>query len=657
MAEEIVKELDKKARPPKIYLSAKGEYYILANGKKVKLSTIFKGKKIKTLTKKELVALVIKYFRRRDTKKAVKKKRRKRHVRNAHLRRRVVSSAALPYHGIIYPNAQQAAATQPTTITVPGPAGTTINIQGPPPAIAAPAAPPGLPAPPHVPGLPAAPHVPGLPAAPHVPGLPAAPHVPPAPPAPPPPPPPHAPRPDEATVTYADGRKRIFSVAQIAKILADASATPELRAEAEAQRAAREAAEAAHEAARLKAEKAAEAADTRDKLMREMLEKKHERELRSAFADNVSWNTKTRLEAAKLLGHKGSASGATGYDKKGIFNKLAARFPVQFKEWAETNFGSVEDKLPKSVAQAKRDDLMAKIREWTAAEAPAPETTVEKPEEEPTILEVPKATEPEAPTTTTTSTLDKLPPLKPMIPEKDFDLTDEDLVKLAADVPPVKPSLPTTSFLTDEEWENIGPETPVIRPPPEEGSGAVEGGLWDTQIDAIMRPYVPDGYLGTIAADDVAHLRLPKYPEGDPVRYSFIMNLSNSDEPGTHWVAVFFDDLDKSLEYFDSFGRDPNDEFLHNIVHFVRQLRIDYLPKFKINRIVEQRKDTVTCGYFAMKLLMDRYAGIPFKECTGYKAHKTVNQYEAGIKRFAKKFSYIVDINAPEEAANVHARK
>ncbi len=40
--------------------------------------------------------------------------------------------------------------------------------------------------------------------------------------------------------------------------------------------------------------------------------------------------------------------------------------------------------------------------------------------------------------------------------------------------------------------------------------------------------------------------------------------------------------------------------------------------KFKINKIKQQSAKSDNCGVFAMKFLIDRFNGKPFKFCTGF---------------------------------------
>ena len=61
-----------------------------------------------------------------------------------------------------------------------------------------------------------------------------------------------------------------------------------------------------------------------------------------------------------------------------------------------------------------------------------------------------------------------------------------------------------------------------------------------------------------------------------------IINLSHSNEKGSHWVAFFIDTLSsKSLEYYDPLGS-PSKEFMKNIKTVINKLNPDVYLKFKV---------------------------------------------------------------------------
>jgi hypothetical protein len=172
------------------------------------------------------------------------------------------------------------------------------------------------------------------------------------------------------------------------------------------------------------------------------------------------------------------------------------------------------------------------------------------------------------------------------------------------------------------------------------GKGKVEiGGLYDYQIEQIMKPFKPKGFLGVISIDEINTL-LPKINNQNVV--SFIMNTVPSNIQNGHWVAIYIDKKnDGTVEYYDSFASDPSDQFMKDIKLVISKLKPESYLRFKVNKIIDQRSNSDNCGLFAMKFLMDRYEGKPFKDCTGF---SDVLKSEKKIKKFKymlEKYNYI----------------
>ncbi|GAM18879.1 hypothetical protein SAMD00019534_020540 [Acytostelium subglobosum LB1] len=166
------------------------------------------------------------------------------------------------------------------------------------------------------------------------------------------------------------------------------------------------------------------------------------------------------------------------------------------------------------------------------------------------------------------------------------------------------------------------------------GSGRKHGGLYDYDIDKLMQPYAKDGFEGVIASDQLDELK--------PKHMSFIMNLDKSSQPGSHWVTCYIDAKgDKSIEYYDSFGDDPSTDFLRRMKQLVAEIDPDVYLKFKVNKIVDQAVNTDTCGYHAMRFLLNRFRGVPFKEATGYSDVRREEKAAREMRERYKKFGYL----------------
>lgn len=158
-----------------------------------------------------------------------------------------------------------------------------------------------------------------------------------------------------------------------------------------------------------------------------------------------------------------------------------------------------------------------------------------------------------------------------------------------------------------------------------EGSGS-DKPLDEEQIREIMKSL--KAFKGVYSIDEIYKLQSFKPP------FCFIMNLSPRNKRGTHWVAINIT-LD-SVEYYDSLADEPPIEFFKGLKKLMQKIDPDIYYKLKINKIREQSNTSNTCGWFAVKFLIDRYKGKKFKDITGYTDLK-----ENEINEFKTKFPYI----------------
>ena len=57
---------------------------------------------------------------------------------------------------------------------------------------------------------------------------------------------------------------------------------------------------------------------------------------------------------------------------------------------------------------------------------------------------------------------------------------------------------------------------------------------------------------------------------------------------------------------------------MKDLKKFVDKINHNVYLKFKINKIKQQSAKSDNCGIFAMKFLIDKFNGKPFKFCTGF---------------------------------------
>jgi hypothetical protein len=163
--------------------------------------------------------------------------------------------------------------------------------------------------------------------------------------------------------------------------------------------------------------------------------------------------------------------------------------------------------------------------------------------------------------------------------------------------------------------------------PEQVGTGNKLPALWNDQIDDYFSRSKYPNYGGTIAADQIKDL-----PKKLPI--GFIMNLDDSSEPGSHWVAVYISG--DSVEYFDPLGQPPSDSFKKDIKKYLEGMKIPILMKFKINNVKWQSDTSNHCGWFCIQWLDNRFNNIPFVNAT-----KFTNLAVEGEKKLKKEFDYI----------------
>ncbi len=177
------------------------------------------------------------------------------------------------------------------------------------------------------------------------------------------------------------------------------------------------------------------------------------------------------------------------------------------------------------------------------------------------------------------------------------------------------------------------------------GSGNHDKGLYDDQIEKMMKMYQPE-FHGVISRDEIKTL-LPKIVPHS--RLGFIINLDTSDKSGSHWCAVYIDarsNGSQSVEWFDSFGRVCPPDIAKDLKLIVDMLRPNTLLKFKHNSVVMQLDSTSNCGYFCIRFLIDRFRNVSFADSTGFNDTFKVyererNEYEIERMKKLPKFNYI----------------
>ena len=200
----------------------------------------------------------------------------------------------------------------------------------------------------------------------------------------------------------------------------------------------------------------------------------------------------------------------------------------------------------------------------------------------------------------------------------------------------------------EEERKNVFKETGVTSQQQKEEAGigfGQDGGmitddneaLMTHQIDTIMKKY--PNYKGTIAKDQLSTLvdTVTKQSRGGA-----IVNLDNSNQSGSHWTGLFWDGRpngSNSIEYYDSFGRQPPDVIMNGMKKLNKVLQPDQYLKIKVNGKAKQDKNSVACGYHSISFIMDRFRGKGFSQATGFDC---IDKNEQKMEMLQDKFEYML---------------
>lgn len=110
-------------------------------------------------------------------------------------------------------------------------------------------------------------------------------------------------------------------------------------------------------------------------------------------------------------------------------------------------------------------------------------------------------------------------------------------------------------------------------------------------------------------------------------RIALVLNHDTHKQSGSHWVTLFIDNVNKTIEYFDSVGSPPN----RNIKTFIKGLRLVlYNHKYLENNIKHQELDS-ECGVYSIYYIIQRLKGKSFHQLVNYitkdKVMKTFRKY------------------------------
>ena len=122
------------------------------------------------------------------------------------------------------------------------------------------------------------------------------------------------------------------------------------------------------------------------------------------------------------------------------------------------------------------------------------------------------------------------------------------------------------------------------------------------QIDKILKDKCKDHFLGVFAKDTLP----TTLPQQRPLL--LVCNTDVKSRPGTHWIAMF---IDKTAEYFDSFGEKPDQEF--------EQFMNRHCTSWTFNSRQLQSLVSYYCGQYCIFYCLYK--------CIGYDMIKIINSF------------------------------
>ena len=122
------------------------------------------------------------------------------------------------------------------------------------------------------------------------------------------------------------------------------------------------------------------------------------------------------------------------------------------------------------------------------------------------------------------------------------------------------------------------------------------------QINKILRQNVltAETFLGCAPSD--------KIPITDLYPYAVVVNTDDSSRPGEHWVALYVPSED-TVEYFDSYGDEPNENLSHYIGLF---------PDVKRSEESLQSLFSKVCGQYCIYFVIQRCLGRSFDDIVAH---------------------------------------
>lgn len=124
-------------------------------------------------------------------------------------------------------------------------------------------------------------------------------------------------------------------------------------------------------------------------------------------------------------------------------------------------------------------------------------------------------------------------------------------------------------------------------------------------------------FMGVVPSDcptkihcELSNINIQKMKKNNIHYIGLIYNLDTSDGPGNHWVAMFIDNKNNEINYYDSYGSMP----IKLIKDFINQLEMNYKKnKYKPIVIYNDKRHQYggsECGMYSMNFILERLNGV-----------------------------------------------
>lgn len=141
-----------------------------------------------------------------------------------------------------------------------------------------------------------------------------------------------------------------------------------------------------------------------------------------------------------------------------------------------------------------------------------------------------------------------------------------------------------------------------------------------SDIDAILlqyqKMYKNFKFVGALPSD---FYKIKKVDYNSILKYDkvgIVFNLDSHNQSGSHWTAFLIDNDTKTLEYYDSVGKEPNrniKKFINKVYTFLSKNGHEY--DIKYNTIQHQFKNN-ECGVYSIHFIIKRLKGLSFEKIT-----------------------------------------